>query len=197
MLQAIRILVYRACLTTIYGCGFCLLEGARLQVTQVDSARMAWSGFGWVSVVSASSISASTCRHGSPRSHVTLPRARSGLPSTRRADDRRPEGTRRRGGGKQNFEVAGSHPGREVDQRPANDAASSKSFIQVHSNAVHQAPVHADQVLGCASPCQLRSAGHRSFAQPAVPAGGRGRIRGIPSTQGAKTPLMVLIVPAA
>jgi integrase/recombinase XerD len=41
VLEAIRIPVYRACLTTIYGCGLRLLEGARLQVTQVDSARMA------------------------------------------------------------------------------------------------------------------------------------------------------------
>jgi site-specific recombinase XerD len=40
VLEAIRIPVYRACLTTIYGCGLRLLEGARLQVTQVDSARM-------------------------------------------------------------------------------------------------------------------------------------------------------------
>jgi len=41
ILAAVRIPVYRACLTTIYGCGLRLLEGARLHVTQVDSARMA------------------------------------------------------------------------------------------------------------------------------------------------------------
>jgi integrase/recombinase XerD len=40
VLQAIRIPVYRACLTTIYACGLRLLEGAHLQVEQVDSARM-------------------------------------------------------------------------------------------------------------------------------------------------------------
>src|SRR5262245_21165890 len=40
VLEAIRMPVYRSCLTTIYGCGLRLLEGARLQVTQVDSARM-------------------------------------------------------------------------------------------------------------------------------------------------------------
>jgi len=40
ILAAIRIPVYRACLTTIYACGLRLLEGARLQVGQIDSARM-------------------------------------------------------------------------------------------------------------------------------------------------------------
>jgi integrase/recombinase XerD len=40
VLQAIRMPVYRACLTTIYAGGLRLLEGARLQVAQVDSARM-------------------------------------------------------------------------------------------------------------------------------------------------------------
>ena len=40
ILAAIRIPGYRACLTTIYGCGLRLLEGARLEVGQVDSARM-------------------------------------------------------------------------------------------------------------------------------------------------------------
>jgi site-specific recombinase XerD len=40
VLEAIRIPVYRACLTTIYGCGLRLLEGARLQAERVDSARM-------------------------------------------------------------------------------------------------------------------------------------------------------------
>src|SRR3990172_5125742 len=40
ILTAVRIPVYRACLTTIYACGLRLLEGARLQVADVDSARM-------------------------------------------------------------------------------------------------------------------------------------------------------------
>ena len=40
VLEAIRIPVYRACLTTIYACGLRLLEGVRLKVAQVDSARM-------------------------------------------------------------------------------------------------------------------------------------------------------------
>jgi site-specific recombinase XerD len=41
ILTAVRIPVYRACLTTIYTCGLRLLEGAHLQVADVDSARMA------------------------------------------------------------------------------------------------------------------------------------------------------------
>ena len=40
ILQEVRIPVYRACLTTIYACGLRLLEGTRLQVPDVDSARM-------------------------------------------------------------------------------------------------------------------------------------------------------------
>ncbi|MGH7645092.1 MAG: site-specific integrase [Gemmatimonadales bacterium] len=40
ILAAVRIPVYRACLSTIYGCGLRLLEGARLQVADVDSARL-------------------------------------------------------------------------------------------------------------------------------------------------------------
>lgn len=40
ILAQVRIPVYRACLTTIYGCGLRLLEGAHLQVADVDSARM-------------------------------------------------------------------------------------------------------------------------------------------------------------
>lgn len=40
ILTAVRIPVYRACLTTIYACGLRLLEGAHLQVPDVDSARM-------------------------------------------------------------------------------------------------------------------------------------------------------------
>ena len=40
VLAAVRIPVYRACLTTIYACGLRLLEGTRLQVPDVDSARM-------------------------------------------------------------------------------------------------------------------------------------------------------------
>ena len=40
VLGEVRIPVYRACLTTIYSCGLRLLEGARLKVADVDSARM-------------------------------------------------------------------------------------------------------------------------------------------------------------
>jgi site-specific recombinase XerD len=40
ILAEVRIAVYRACLTTIYACGLRLLEGAHLQVPDVDSARM-------------------------------------------------------------------------------------------------------------------------------------------------------------
>jgi integrase/recombinase XerD len=40
ILTAVQIPVYRVCLTTIYACGLRLLEGARLQVPDVDSARM-------------------------------------------------------------------------------------------------------------------------------------------------------------
>jgi len=40
ILRAVRIPVYRACLTTIYACGLRLLEGTRLQVPDVDSGRM-------------------------------------------------------------------------------------------------------------------------------------------------------------
>ena len=40
ILEAVRIPVYRACLTTIYACGLRLLEGARLQVPDIDSGRM-------------------------------------------------------------------------------------------------------------------------------------------------------------
>ena len=40
ILAEVRIPVYRACLTTIYGCGLRLLEGTRLEVPDVDSARM-------------------------------------------------------------------------------------------------------------------------------------------------------------
>src|SRR3990172_8271467 len=40
VLAAVRIPVYRVCLTTIYACGLRLLEGARLAVADVDSARM-------------------------------------------------------------------------------------------------------------------------------------------------------------
>ncbi len=36
----VRIPLYRACLATIYSCGLRLLEGSRLQVADVDSARM-------------------------------------------------------------------------------------------------------------------------------------------------------------
>jgi site-specific recombinase XerD len=39
ILDAIRIDVYRVCLTTIYACGLRLMEGASLQIPNVDSAR--------------------------------------------------------------------------------------------------------------------------------------------------------------
>jgi site-specific recombinase XerD len=39
ILRAVRLPVYRACLTTIYVCGLRLREGAHLQVPDVDSAR--------------------------------------------------------------------------------------------------------------------------------------------------------------
>lgn len=41
IIGALRDPVYRACLITIYSCGLRLLEGARLQVCQVDGARAA------------------------------------------------------------------------------------------------------------------------------------------------------------
>lgn len=40
ILAEVRIPVYRTCLTTIYACGLRLLEGAHLQVPDVDGARM-------------------------------------------------------------------------------------------------------------------------------------------------------------
>jgi site-specific recombinase XerD len=40
ILTEVRIPVYRACLTTIYACGLRLLEGAHLQVPDVDGARL-------------------------------------------------------------------------------------------------------------------------------------------------------------
>jgi site-specific recombinase XerD len=40
ILDAVRIEVYRTCLITIYSCGLRLMEGARLQVPDVDSANM-------------------------------------------------------------------------------------------------------------------------------------------------------------
>jgi site-specific recombinase XerD len=40
ILSAIRLLRYRACLTTIYSCGLRLKEGTHLQVADIDSARM-------------------------------------------------------------------------------------------------------------------------------------------------------------
>jgi integrase/recombinase XerD len=39
LLAAVRIPVYRACLTTIYSCGLRLLEGAQLQVPDIDGDR--------------------------------------------------------------------------------------------------------------------------------------------------------------
>jgi site-specific recombinase XerD len=40
ILSVVRIPVYRICLTTIYACGLRLMEGARLQAPDIDSARM-------------------------------------------------------------------------------------------------------------------------------------------------------------
>jgi integrase/recombinase XerD len=40
ILALVKIPVYRVCLKTIYSCGLRLLEGTRLQVPDVDSARM-------------------------------------------------------------------------------------------------------------------------------------------------------------
>jgi site-specific recombinase XerD len=40
LLQAVRLPHYRSCLTTIYSCGLRISEGTRLQVTDLDSARM-------------------------------------------------------------------------------------------------------------------------------------------------------------
>jgi integrase/recombinase XerD len=40
ILDAVRNPAYRACLTTIYACGLRLLEGAHLQVPDIDSGRM-------------------------------------------------------------------------------------------------------------------------------------------------------------
>jgi integrase/recombinase XerD len=40
ILREVRIPVYRVCLTTIYACGLRLLEGAHLQVPDVDGGRM-------------------------------------------------------------------------------------------------------------------------------------------------------------
>lgn len=40
LLDQIRLPHYRACLSVIYACGLRLLEGVRLQVSQIDSARM-------------------------------------------------------------------------------------------------------------------------------------------------------------
>ena len=40
ILSAIRLLRYRACLTTMYACGLRLKEGTHLQVADIDSTRM-------------------------------------------------------------------------------------------------------------------------------------------------------------
>lgn len=40
LLNAVRLLRYRACLTVIYACGLRLKEGIHLQVTDIDSTRM-------------------------------------------------------------------------------------------------------------------------------------------------------------
>ena len=41
ILALVRIPVYRACLATIYACGLRLMEGARLQLSDIDASRMA------------------------------------------------------------------------------------------------------------------------------------------------------------
>jgi integrase len=40
ILHLVRLPIYRVCLITIYACGLRLLEGARLQVSHVDGARL-------------------------------------------------------------------------------------------------------------------------------------------------------------
>jgi len=40
ILAQVRIPIYRVCLTTIYACGLRLMEGARLEISQIDSSRM-------------------------------------------------------------------------------------------------------------------------------------------------------------
>src|SRR5439155_7954706 len=40
ILGAVRVPVYRVCLTTIYSCGLRLMEGTRLRVSDIDSSRM-------------------------------------------------------------------------------------------------------------------------------------------------------------
>jgi len=40
LLQVVRLPHYRLCLTTISSCGLRLTEGAQIQVTDIDSARM-------------------------------------------------------------------------------------------------------------------------------------------------------------
>ncbi len=41
ILAEVRAPIYRACLSTIYACGLRLMEGARLQVSDIDASRMA------------------------------------------------------------------------------------------------------------------------------------------------------------
>ncbi len=41
ILATVRMPIYRACLSTIYACGLRLMEGARLQVGDIDASRMA------------------------------------------------------------------------------------------------------------------------------------------------------------
>lgn len=40
LLAAVRMPLYRTCLTTIYSCGLRLMEGAHLRITDIDSGRM-------------------------------------------------------------------------------------------------------------------------------------------------------------
>jgi integrase-like protein len=68
ILTAVRLPVYRACLTTSYVCGRRLLEGAHLQVADVDSAR---------GLLHISTSSRSFCRVVAHHDHATAYRANS------------------------------------------------------------------------------------------------------------------------
>ena len=82
ILGAVRTPVYRTCLTTIYACGLRLLEGAQLQVADVDSARMV------LHIPTAKATRTATCRCRHPRWRCC---ARSGAHIVRRSGwSRRP-----------------------------------------------------------------------------------------------------------
>ena len=83
-LGAVRLPVYRACLTTIYAGGLRLLEGARLQVPDIDSDRMLFH-------FTARARKTATCRCPSPPWRCSAP---SGEPIAPRCGcSRRPPGT--------------------------------------------------------------------------------------------------------